>query len=265
MSDKVSFSIVTVCKDNLTGLISTYDSIAKQDYDCFELIIVDGKSTDGTLEWLISISDLRIKWISEIDNGVYDAMNKGVQLCTSHILTFLNAGDCFSDSSVLSRVADSFLLNDWKWAYGAMRLVSKEGDFIQVLSQTPFRARFLDLGLRYVPHQATFYKLDFFNIIGKFTESFSIAADQEFAIRAKEVSAPFSTGDIWVNFQAGGLHSQINYWEREMIYHRIRKMNKLLLVNSFVLDYFFSLIVGTIREFRERAGSFIKRDGYRSK
>lgn len=259
-SDKVlhdDFSIVTICKNNLEGLKKTYSSVIAQDFQNFELLIIDGASEDDTLNWLKNLKDSRVKWRSEIDAGVYEAMNKGAAIAKGEILVFLHAGDFFADSYVLNRVLISYSNYNWDWAYGIMKLVNENYEYIQLLNQHPFNRRNLSLGLSYIPHQSTFYNLDFFKQVGFFDPQYSIAADQEFAIRASAISPPHSVVDIWTDFLAGGLHSQINYWDREKIYHNIRKNNSELVFNSKNWDFAYSIFMGTLREIKEFAGKFL--------
>jgi len=94
-------SIITVVKNDATALQNTLDSIQLQNYKDFEHIIIDGKSNDNTINVLKEFSAYPIQTISEQDNGVYDAMNKGLVLAKSQWLLFLNAGDLFVDQNAL--------------------------------------------------------------------------------------------------------------------------------------------------------------------
>lgn len=98
------FSIVTVTLNHLSGLKHTYESLRVQECRDFEWIVVDGASSDGSLEFLKSITIERFNWISEPDGGLYDAMNKGLSLSQGFYVLFLNAGDILADPLVLSEV-----------------------------------------------------------------------------------------------------------------------------------------------------------------
>lgn len=97
-------SVVTVCYDALPMLRQTLDNIARQQYDKLEVVVVDGGSDDGTEQFLRSHPQLVSQWISEPDNGIFDAMNKGVARSTGEYVIFLNAADGFADDHVLQRV-----------------------------------------------------------------------------------------------------------------------------------------------------------------
>jgi len=95
------FSVITVCFRDLPNLIRTAESIREQSFSNYEWIVIDGAGLDGTDEWLSLQSDTRLKWLSEPDAGIYDAMNKGIAQAAGKYLIFMNSGDCFEDSSVL--------------------------------------------------------------------------------------------------------------------------------------------------------------------
>jgi putative colanic acid biosynthesis glycosyltransferase len=101
----MKFSIVTICWQNLAGLRATRASLAIQRFRDFEWIVVDGASTDGTIDFLQTLPADEAVWLSEPDAGIYDAMNKGLSLVRGEYVLFLNSGDVLSDAAVLEAVA----------------------------------------------------------------------------------------------------------------------------------------------------------------
>ena len=97
------FSIVTVCLNDLEGLMVTGEGVGKQTHPDLEWLVIDGGSTDGTVDWLQSQND--VLWISESDSGLYDAMNKGVMRASGDYVIFMNAGDALASPEVLSDVS----------------------------------------------------------------------------------------------------------------------------------------------------------------
>lgn len=97
-------SIVTVCFNNILGLEKTFYSVLNQKDTNFELIVIDGGSNDGTLQYLQGISDPRVKFVSEPDNGIFDAMNKGISLSSGDFISFMNSGDVFFCNNTISEV-----------------------------------------------------------------------------------------------------------------------------------------------------------------
>lgn len=104
------FSIITICRNNLEGLKATYQSIINQESRDYQWVVVDGNSQDGTKEWLSSLSG--IEWISENDEGIYDAMNKGISMANGKFMIFMNSGDCFASADVLSKSLEKIKKKD---------------------------------------------------------------------------------------------------------------------------------------------------------
>jgi putative colanic acid biosynthesis glycosyltransferase len=103
-SARTLFSIITINYNNKKGLERTFASVISQKFKDYELIIIDGNSNDGSTEFLNTIEESNVIIISENDKGIYDAMNKGLQLANGEYIIFMNSGDCFSDSFVLNLI-----------------------------------------------------------------------------------------------------------------------------------------------------------------
>lgn len=104
MEKQPKVTVITVCRNNKNALQLTMCNVSTQQYPYLEYIVVDGNSNDGTLELLEKYQGLLNKWVSEPDNGIYDAMNKGAEMATGEWVIFMNAGDTFADAAVLSRI-----------------------------------------------------------------------------------------------------------------------------------------------------------------
>ena len=115
-------TVITVCRNCASTIEATVRSVLAQDYPDFEYVLVDGASTDGTLEILRKHADRISRLVSEPDRGVYDAMNKGVRLAKGEYLLFMNAGDVFAAGDVLRKVAASadadVVYGDFEYASG---------------------------------------------------------------------------------------------------------------------------------------------------
>jgi len=114
------FSIVTINKNNLSGLQTTWKSLLSQSFIFWQWVVIDGASTDGAAEWLSTLEDERICWLSEQDNGIYDAMNKGIDLARGAYVHFLNSGDRFAENTVLEKISQHplVLAQSAKFLYG---------------------------------------------------------------------------------------------------------------------------------------------------
>ena len=108
----MKYSIITINYNNKDGLKKTIESVINQSCKDFEYIIIDGGSTDGSVDVIRQYADRINYWISEPDKGVYNAMNKGVAQAHGEYLNFMNSGDCFSDNSVLENIAHSLCSYD---------------------------------------------------------------------------------------------------------------------------------------------------------
>ena len=106
------FSIITICWNNLEGLKNTHASLSKQFFTNYEWIIVDGASTDGTADYLKNFKDPGYIIVSEPDEGLYDAMNKGINLASGDYMVFMNSGDLFMAEDTLQIVSEEIDRHD---------------------------------------------------------------------------------------------------------------------------------------------------------
>ncbi|WP_263079870.1 glycosyltransferase [Endozoicomonas sp. Mp262] len=119
-------SIVTAVYNNINTIASSIDSTLSQTYKNIELVVIDGGSTDGTLELLKGYGKKIHTLISEPDKGIYDALNKGVKHATGDIVGFMHSDDLFQDKNSLKRVAKAFQKNKVDSVYGDLVYVNKE-------------------------------------------------------------------------------------------------------------------------------------------
>ena len=104
----IKISIITVCKNSVNTIRDTIDSVLFQQYPALEYIIIDGASTDGTLDYILRYGSKIDHVISESDDGIYEGMNKGISLANGDLIGFLNSDDCYSNNNVLNQVARVF-------------------------------------------------------------------------------------------------------------------------------------------------------------
>ena len=130
----LKLSIITINLNKREGLKKTMQSVFEQSFKDFEYIVIDGGSTDGSKELLQSYSSKITYWVSEKDNGIYHAMNKGAAKSTGNYLLFLNAADVLTDKKVIEKVADEIIKTNERYSFytGNMQLI-KNG-FIAVLN-----------------------------------------------------------------------------------------------------------------------------------
>jgi glycosyltransferase involved in cell wall biosynthesis len=201
-------SIVTVCLNHKVGLERTLASVRVQSWTNLEHIVVDGGSTDGSVELLQKhLTTKTFKYVSEPDKGIYDAMNKGWRLTDGHLVVFMNAGDAFASENVIEAFAKTYDGDTWRWGYGCMRTFDTNGQLRTISSFVPFRLDRLALGLSTVPHQATVMERQLLVELGGFLTDVGVAADQELLLRAALVSPPQLWGEFFADFEGGGVGS----------------------------------------------------------
>ncbi|MFC0449800.1 glycosyltransferase family 2 protein [Rhodococcus jostii] len=251
---------MTVVWNNIDGLIATCQSVREQSYAQYEHIIVDGASVDGTQMWAANYAlDQRVTFISEPDNGIFDAMNRSLTRVSGQIVVFMNGGDKFYDSHTLRVVAESWDAEEWSWAYGGVEYVDKFGNFIERYMHDPFRRRNIEFGLKYVPHQSTYASLDVLRNLGGFREEFGTSSDQELIVRLAGQCEPKVFDQYLSKFLSGGAHSKGTMFERAKRYHAIRRENGCLLLSNRIADRAFSFAEGFWWSIRAALAKYIKR------
>ena len=174
-------SIITVCKNAETAIERTMLSVVTQ--SCFaeniEYLIVDGASTDKTVEIIEQYAGkYPIKWISEPDSGIYNAMNKGIKLATGDYLLFLNAGDYLIHYNVIKSLTNLFQSDKFDVISGNAFYINPFTEHYHINAKKNCGAFFFYHDA--LPHQAVFYKKNLFDKFGLYDEKFVIKADHVF-------------------------------------------------------------------------------------
>ncbi|TGN18300.1 glycosyltransferase family 2 protein [Leptospira idonii] len=172
-------SIITINFNDKVGLKRTIDSVKSQTWRDFEHIIIDGGSTDGSLELIQSESSHFSHWVSEKDKGIYNAQNKGILAAKGEYCQFLNSGDFLFDEKVLENIFSKNPNEDL--LYGDMSI--DYGNRIEY-GKSPDRLTFPFLALEVLWHCTCFIKRELFSKYGTYDEAFRIVADVDFFFRA---------------------------------------------------------------------------------
>jgi glycosyltransferase involved in cell wall biosynthesis len=197
------FSIITPTFNSGPKLEATINSVLSQNEKLFEYIIVDGGSTDETLNTIGKYGE-RIKWISEKDRGVYDAMNKGIKMAKGQYLYFLGAGDLMR-AKILDRVDHLLPYEPLGFLYGNVYLVG--GDVV-------YLGEFDDdkIAKSNICHQSIFYERHIFDLIGMFDLRYSKLADYAFNLKCfadKRIWKAY-IAEIIADYEGGGLSTDVD-------------------------------------------------------
>ena len=203
-------SIITVCLNCSSTIERTCKSVLSQTYSNTEWIVIDGHSVDGTLKILDNYKEEISLLISELDSGIYEAMNKGIRLSTGEYIVFLNAGDTFYDQNTLKLVS---LFFGPDLIYG--KTIKRHKNFDELASYPKSLTK--DYFLNYtLSHQSSYYKRNLFDRYGLYDEFYKIAGDYELYARlihkekftSKYIDEPLSI------FYLGGISSSCSDRDR---------------------------------------------------
>ena len=201
-------SLITVCRNSEATIESTLRSVLEQDHNDIEYIVIDGRSSDKTVSIIEKYKDKISKFISEKDEGMYFALNKGISMATGEVVGMLNADDCYSSKGVISGMVNAFEGTNADCVYGDLQYVSKD-DLQKVIRNWKSEAydpkRFLKGWMP--PHPTFFVRRKYYLQFGSFNTSFSISADYELMLRflyKHGLSASYIP-EVLVKMRTGGI------------------------------------------------------------
>jgi len=231
--DKPLISIITVVYNGDKYLEETIKSVINQTYDNVEYIIIDGGSTDGTVDIIKKYEQAIDYWVSERDRGIYDAMNKGIDTATGEWINFMNAGDRFYEDCVLEKV---FAGNDHKAVdivYGDYEV--NYGNFCRIV-KTQQLEQFWK-GMRF-SHQSTFMRVAFHKQ-QKYTLTYNIAGDFEFFYNAFYGGKVFKNMDIIISSMSVGGLSDGNRFKAISQNHKIVNTRNFVIKHNLYYIYLY--------------------------
>ena len=180
----MKLSIITVCYNSAAHIADAINSVHKQDYPDIEHIVIDGNSTDGTQKILEENHTKMAHWISEPDQGIYDAMNKGIALATGEVVGILNSDDFYFDHQVLNKVAKAFTDPNVDAVFGDLIFVDPNNLSKTVRTYSSRKWHPDRFAKGYMPAHPTFFvRHRYYEKHGLFETDYQIAADYEMLIR----------------------------------------------------------------------------------
>jgi glycosyltransferase involved in cell wall biosynthesis len=198
------FTIITVCYNSEKYIEDTLKSVLRQTFTAYEYIIIDGKSTDSTLQIIDKYQALfkdKLKFISEKDNGIYDAMNKGLKLAKGKIIGIINSDDWY-ENNTLEMIAQCYADNFKGVVYGLLRYYKNQQEY----SILTYHHNFLTEKM--LTHPTVFINRELYQQYGFFDSTYHYAADYELLLRFKKNKVEFRQLDsVLANFRLGGASS----------------------------------------------------------
>lgn len=240
----LKISIITACYNSASTIEDTLRSVLSQTYGNIEHLIVDGNSTDGTIEIVKSYADkyrqrgFELKWISEDDRGLYDAMNKGINLSSGAVVGLLNSDDFFTSPTVVATVAQEMQQQkELDAVYGDIHYVNPDrlSKCVRYYSSKDFTRSRMRMG--FMPAHPSFYcRREIYREHGLFDTEFQIAADFEQLLRLiyiRNIKIGYIPLDF-VTMRTGGI-SNAGFSSHRQIFAEHRKAYKKNGVNSNIL------------------------------
>ena len=251
--ENLKISIITVSFNSEETIKTTLNSVLNQNFKNIEHIIIDGKSTDNTIQIVKKYSHIK-KIVSEPDNGIYDAMNKGIKIATGDIIGFLNSDDFFANDNVLSRVASTFINNsNLQGCYADLIYTDKKdiSKTIRYWKSNNFVSGLFSKGWC-PPHTTFFVKRSIYEKFGNFNLSYSIASDVELMMRFLEIHKiqVCYMPEVWIKMRSGGTTN--------------KNLKNILKQNMEILDalkshnLFYSFFIFFINKFFSRSLQYLK-------
>lgn len=220
MQPELKISVVTVCRNAEGTIEDTIRSMAGQTYSNAEHVIVDGASTDGTLDIIRKYESVISKWVSEPDQGIYDAMNKGLALAGGDVVGFLNADDVYAQPDILEIVAQHFGRGDIDACFGDVVFVKDDLEtIVRYYRSSDFSPKKLAYG--WMPaHPALYLKKALYDKYGNFRTDYQIAADYELVVRlfgANRIRYRY-VPEVFVKMRIGGVSTR--NWKSSLVLNK---------------------------------------------
>ena len=250
--DKCKFSVIVVCLNPGEKLLQTVNSILRQDFDDYEIVVKDGGSTDGSLQGL-SAGEGKIRLTVKADKGIYDAMNQAVKETKGEYVLFLNCGDTFPESDVLQKAACYIKENSGHGIYYGDTFCEKTG--VRVASPREITAFAC---YRNIPcHQSCFYARELFED-KKYETAYRVRADYEHFLWCffRAGVKPAYMDMVVANYEGGGYSESSKNKKRDKEEHRLITKKYLTGKQRFLFGLFMVVTLQPLRSFLAEKPAF---------
>lgn len=236
LQGKPLITVITVVFNGGNVLEETILSVINQNYDNLEYIIIDGCSSDTTLDIIHRYEHAIDYWVSEEDKGIYDAMNKGIIASRGKFLNFMNAGDCYFDNNILNNLP---INSSAKVIFGNIKYKSDK------IFESTFNWKMYFKNTLH--HQATFYSIDLFKKLGLFDINYKVLADYDFNLKVLDLHIKSENVFLYIavcsDYGVSDIPNLINYHEEVKIRFKNSCFIGLLLSGYSYSRYFIKKFV----------------------
>ena len=201
----MKISIITITFNSAKTLPRALESVQKQTYPDIEHVIVDGASTDGTRALIEAYADRypNVRWISEPDEGIYNALNKGIRMATGDVIGFLHSDDVFYSPDSIGHIASAFLSAETDVVYSDLQYCSG-GKVVRHWRSNAFRPSSLKFGWM-PPHPTVYVRREVYEQVGPYDEWFRISADFDMMLRIFKAGYKSNyIPEVLVSMETGG-------------------------------------------------------------
>jgi glycosyltransferase involved in cell wall biosynthesis len=214
----MKLSIITINYNNCKGLENTIKSVINQKFNDFEFLIIDGNSSDGSLQLIKEYSSHINYYISENDNGIYHAMNKGIKQAKGDYIHLLNSGDIYYNRNVLTNV----IFNDYDFlSFATLKKGNKDWVYLPMFNN--------NLNSFEVPHPGVIVKREYYFKNGFYDENYKIISDSIYLIKNMKENNSILSYDILTIAEANGISARFSF---------NHEFEKLHLINMYNISFF---------------------------
>jgi len=215
--------IITTTKNSDDVIKKTLDSVSNQTYSYINHIIVDGYSTDDTIQIIQNFQHQKnLEFYQEPPKGISNAFNIGLTKSSGQLVLFLNSGDVLVDKNVVGKILESYLNEKWLWAFGETISVSRKGYLKRHIKQYPQWQQELFLYSNPICHQSTILSNELIQKVGLYNEELSLEMDYDFNVRASLISEPYLLYFPIAYYDTTGV-SSIKVFKHYKIHKQLRK------------------------------------------
>lgn len=253
MTDTPLVSIVTPSFNQARYIEATIQSVLVQDYPRIEYIIVDGGSTDGTVDLIKKYEDKIAWWVSEKDKGQTDAINKGFAHATGNILAWINSDDNYSHPGAVADAVNFLVANpEVAMVYADCNFIDEQGNVIGKFASRQTDYKKLRRGYVHIPQQTMFFRAHYWKELGPLDPSFYFAMDYDLWVRiARHAPIRYLPGKTWANFRihtSSKTHVNDERGWEEML--RVHYRDNGSFFSPIVAKYYLRKVIGPLWKWR---------------